>query len=243
MSDKSHKAKLNWKQRIVRDLERVEKLLPEPAFMQGDWPEWTRLMAMELTKAAFPGVSLGNWENLSAIEVGRLVGGKQACLAELEKYELSEKEEAAVEEVLRKKWGDKAEERFMEELTFYEEKFTPAYRGAIRKAINLACAQPEHEQAAFFKGYADTVGQSPNLRMNTLMKTYFLMVLRWRDFEWLAQSGRYSARQLHDLLCKLFGAHLVGDLKTTEKMCERKGLHFRKRGRPALPGKSDSEAA
>jgi len=67
------------------------------------------------------------------------------------------------------------------------------------------------------------------------------MMFNWRAFDALAKSGKYSVRQLHEFLCRTFGSHLVGDLKKTEKMCERKGLTFRRRGRPPLPEKSETQ--
>jgi hypothetical protein len=235
----SKRKKLNWKQKVVRDLERVEHLLPEPDFMQGDWPEWANQMFGEVLKTAVPGLKFSNIDDPTADELGRFVGAKQAAIREVEEKELSEKEESLIEEFFKKQWGEKAEEKFMERLEFYERTFRPAYQRAISHALALASKQTPQEQAAFFRGYARLVEEGPDERADTTTKIYFIMSVNWRLFDSLAKSGTFSVRQLHEFLCKVFGSHLVGDLKKTEKMCERKGLSFRKRGRPPAPPKSD----
>lgn len=237
------KLRLNWKQKIVRDLERVETLLPEPACVQGEWPEWTKQMATELAKTTIPKVNCGKLDDLTAMEVGRIVGVKQAAMSEVEEVGMTEKQEEALERLLKDRWGDKAEENFLEHIKLITEKFFPAYERAIRRSINSASKQPPQQQADFFRGYSEMVGERPDARSTTTTKIYFFMILYWREIDALAKSGRYSVRQLHDLLCGIFGAHLVGDRKNIEKMCERKGLHFRGRGRPCLPEKSDIKAA
>jgi hypothetical protein len=242
MGDSARK-KLNWKQKIVRDLERVEHLFPEPDFMQGDWPEWARQMFAEVLKVAVPGVKFSNVDDPTANEAGRFVGVKQAAMREVEGLEMSEKQAEALERLLKKQWGEKVEEKFMEHMRFMEETFCPAYERAITKAITLASKQEPQEQAEFFKGYSQMVAERPDARASTMTRIYCVMVVNWRLFDALAKSGKYSVRQLHDLLCKIFGSHLVGDLKNTEKMCERKGLSFRHRGRPPLPEKSDIQPA
>jgi hypothetical protein len=199
-------------------------------------------MAMEFGKAMFPRVDLNKWDDLTAVEVGRVVGAKQAALSEMETREMTEKEAEALERLLTKQWGDKAEEKFLEQIAFAEEQWVPAYKRAVTRVFTSARKQTPREQADFFKGYADTVWEMPDARSTTTTKIYMFMVLYWREFEALAKSGRFSVRHLHDLLCKLFGSHLVGDRKNIEKMCERKGLHFRGRGRPGLPEKSDTKA-
>lgn len=227
----------------MRDLGRVEKLWPEPLFLQDDLPEWTVQMAVEFMKAAVPGVKLSNLEDPTANELGRFVGVKKASMRELEGIELTDKQWEDLERLLIKKWGEKAEEKFVEHLRFVAETFCPAYERAITTAITLASKQASKEQAEFFKGYSEVVAESPDARADTTIRIYWIMVLNWRLFEFLRQSGKYSVRQLHELLCQIFGSHLVGDLKKTEKMCERKGLSFRRRGRPRLPEKSDTKPA
>jgi hypothetical protein len=239
----SEKPKLNWKQKILRDLGRVENLLPEAEFMQDDWPDWVQQMACEYAKTAFPRVNFAKLDDPTANEVGRIVGVKQAAASALDDIELTEKQAEALGRLLVTKWGEKAEEKFMEYLKLFAEGFLPAYERSIRRALASASKQTPREQAEFFKGYAQMVDERPDARATTTTRIYFVMVLHWRLFETLAESGKYSVRELHDLLCKIFGAHLVGDLKTTEKMCERKGLHFRRRGRPVRSDKSDIKAA
>jgi hypothetical protein len=114
MKEKQQKKPLNWKQKILRDLAHVENLLPEPDFIQDDWPEWARQMGIEIMRAIIPGVGSTILEDPSAHEVGRFVDAKEAAIIYAETVELTEKELEALEKLLVKKWGEKAEEKFME---------------------------------------------------------------------------------------------------------------------------------
>jgi hypothetical protein len=243
MTTITRRVKLNWKQKILRDLERVEKLQPELTCIVDDWPEWARQMAVEFCKTAIPRVNFGKWDDLTANEVGRCVGVKQAAIAQSEHIEMTAKQEEAVERLLISVWGEKTEEKMMEQIKFYEEKFFPAYERAVRRALAAASRQTPREQADFFKGFSQMVGENPDARANSSTRIYFFMILFWRQIEAAANSGRFSVSQLHTVLCQVFGSHIVGDKKRIEKMCERKGLHFRKRGRPVVPDKSDTKAA
>ena len=243
MNKSRGRKKLNWRQKIMRDLERVERLLPEENFMQGDWPEWVRQMFAEVLKATVPRANWCSPEEPTAGEVGRFVGVKAASMGELEGFELSEKQEAVLERLLEKQWDKKMQRKFLRYVKTWVEKFYPAYKGALSRAILLASKQPLQEQAEFFKSYAQMVGMRPDMRADTTTRIYYLMVVNWREFERLRESGKYSTRQLHEWLCRIFGSHLVGDLKKTEKMCQRKGLSFRRPGRPSLTENSDIKPA
>src|SRR5258708_2732444 len=126
-NNKQSRKKLNWKQKIVRELERVENLLPQPQFMQDDWPEWTKQMARELFNTVVPGMKCGNPNDPTANELGRLVAVKRASMRDVEEWEPTDKEWEAFEKLLERQWGEKAEEKFMEQLEFMEKTFFPAY--------------------------------------------------------------------------------------------------------------------
>ncbi len=39
---------MDWKEQIMREVERVENLVPAPLWFNGDWPQWVKNLAMEL---------------------------------------------------------------------------------------------------------------------------------------------------------------------------------------------------
>lgn len=242
MTAETKRKKVGWKEKVLRNLEKVEDLLPEVDCMQGKWPDWVQQMAVEVARVAVPGVKLGK-EDLTANELGRLIGTKAAAIREVETLDMNEKQAEALERLLTAQWGEEAEEKFMAYLKLVEGKLCPAYERSIRSALAIASKQTPKEQAEFFKGYSSMIGENPDARQNSSTQIYFFMILYWKAIEAARQSGRYSVSQLHAVLCQIYGAHLVGDKKRIEKMCERKGLHFRKPGRPALPEKSDTKAA
>ena len=60
-----------------------------------------------------------------------------------------------------------------------------------------------------------------------LKEEFFPNILRGFKF-----AVTLALEQEYRILCKIFGTHVVGDLKRIEKMCQRLDLHLGRRGRP-----------
>jgi hypothetical protein len=111
--------------------------------------------------------------------------------------------------------------------------FFVATEDAIQKAVCLAVEQEYSESASFFVAFskafamkpADVAGSNFH-RTNT--KVYWLLLRGWKSVQYFR-----SVRELQQALCRHLEPHMVGDVKRIEKMCQRLGLHFGPRGRPA----------
>ena len=84
----------------------------------------------------------------------------------------------------------------------------------------------------FLLGFSDAFSRKPRTFKlgntgNTTAEIYVFMLSFWQAIENLD-----SVRQLHEVLVKVFGASRIGEQKRIEKICQRMGLIFRKRGRP-----------
>jgi hypothetical protein len=96
---------------------------------------------------------------------------------------------------------------------------------ALKFAFGLGIEQEYHACARFFAAFGRAIERRPSSegdigRTNT--KIYIVLLVAWRSVEKLG-----SVPMLHRVLCKIFGNHVVGDLKRVEKICERIGLSYR----------------
>jgi hypothetical protein len=91
-----------------------------------------------------------------------------------------------------------------------------------------------NELSEFYRGYAvglEGIGICASTdRSDLASEIYFALVSWWRFVVRFK-----SLTELHEWLTKILGEQKVGDRKRVEKICERIGLKFRKRGRPRNP--------
>jgi hypothetical protein len=112
------------------------------------------------------------------------------------------------------------------------DKWYPALRRLAKRALCSCVDQPYDDMKEFLLAYAGAFAQKPSGPGsgnfgNTAFEIYNFMLLYWRIVERLD-----SVHHLHEVLVKVFGPYRSGDLKRTEKICQRIGLHYRKAGRP-----------
>jgi hypothetical protein len=100
----------------------------------------------------------------------------------------------------------------------------------MKFALKLAIEQEYRPCSKFFAAFGRAIEWRVSSigdieRTNT--RIYMLLLVAWESVENLG-----SVRALHMALCRVFGNHMVGQLKRVEKMCQRLGLSFGPRGRP-----------
>jgi len=217
-----------WLRRIVARMERARKKLPEPYWLTGEWPTWVTNVARELGTGLFPTAKLKVGPNWTPGEVGAILG-QQIAYAEADLPELCNGKRPQWRE-MRKLFGKDIKKRVETFARKWERDFLPDRVRAIKFALSLALVQDYHESARFFAAFGRAIQRKPSRagdigRTSTQIYVFFLIF--WRSVEKLK-----SVRELHTVLCKIFGSHLVGDLKRVEKMCQRLELRFAQRGRP-----------
>jgi hypothetical protein len=69
-----------WLRRIVARMERAENKLPEPHWLNGQWPKWVKNVGRELAKTFYPTAKLKVSVNWEPGEVGAILGQRIAYL-------------------------------------------------------------------------------------------------------------------------------------------------------------------
>lgn len=112
----------------------------------------------------------------------------------------------------------------------------------IKMANSLARKYSGRDESDFHRGLSDGLrglGRgAPGDRSTDATDVYLLLVIWWRFVARLS-----SVTQLHNLAVRCLGPARAGEKKRIEKLCQRIGLTFRKRGRPKkirhLPPRAD----
>jgi hypothetical protein len=121
----------------------------------------------------------------------------------------------------------------LEEAEEHLKEYHPVVLRAARRCMTIALRQPLKDAKEFIgglwkaleKGSIDARGSL--IGATTATEFYWVLL-------WIGPRLQYQVRSmnhLHQLCRNWFGAR-AGDLKTTEKRCQRIDLHFRNRGRP-----------
>jgi len=108
----------------------------------------------------------------------------------------------------------------------------PALRRLAKRALCSCMDQPYDDMKEFLLAYSAAFAQKPtgpglSSFGSSAIEIYNFMLFYWRIIDRLK-----SVHHLHEVLVKVFGPYRTGDLKRTEKICQRIGLHYRKPGRP-----------
>ena len=120
-------------------------------------------------------------------------------------------------------------EEFLTKLT---DDWHPALRRLAKTALCSCVDQPYGDMKEFLLAFSAAYAQKPigpglGSFGSSAIEIYNFMLFYWRIIDRLN-----SVHHLHEVLVKVFGPYRTGDLKRTEKICQRIGLHYRKPGRP-----------
>jgi hypothetical protein len=216
----------SWLIEIVTLLELAERFMPEPYWLQGDFPPWVQTVAREVAKSYFPVAKLKAGKAWEPGEVGAMVGHQVAYwqwTCEL----LSAKSENEPDlDTLKKVFGDDIEERAVKFISTLAEDTIPAFMAALKFALSRACDQDYHVMCRFFGAFGRAIHRKPS-SINDIGRTtfliYLILLMSWRTVENLG-----SIPNLHRTLkkCIYLKPDVVGDIKRVEKMCERIGLSY-----------------
>lgn len=233
-----------WLQSIVDRFALIENIFPDMEFMRGDWPPWAQNVAREIAKALYPTAHIKVGRRWEIGEVGALVGQDIAYFDSFVSALESQQSVDVKWDQVRKVFGDDVEQRVEDFARKMIDEYFPAFTSAVQFSLSLAAEQEYVAMKRFFKAFTRALERRPAVvgdvgRTNT--RLYWVLLLSWRRVEELG-----SIPELHRRLCHtvFLGAHLVGDLKRVEKICERIGLSYREiAGRRERAGNPDSTVA
>jgi hypothetical protein len=220
---------VNWIEQIDAELEKLEEGFYWP--VSDDSPEYLKNAERQIAKAAIPTAKLKPGAELTARLMGTFVGHKLAYVKPF-----------AEGLTLAKRLPEKTPERLREVLAEAERSVNEYYPRVLRtveRCIALACSQPLREAAQFFSGMARALEKgSLDARGGLAGATTAT------DFYWILicigprlTNEVRSLAHMHQLCVRWFGQR-AGDLKTTEKRCERIGLSFSKKKAARMTPKS-----
>ena len=211
-----------WRRQIARWFDACESKLPEPVFLQGEFPEWVKRLSRELMSTLFPEAKLKVGAEWGTRELGAVIGHQLAYC-----HALDELPSVPARRVFGK-LDKKTRARAMRHI----KRFTECRALAVQQSLALVSCQSYADATEFFTAFAKALNRKPvdadasNFHRTTT-RVYWIMLLGWRSVEKLR-----SVRELQQALCRCLEPYVVGDIKRIEKICQRLGLRLGKPGRP-----------
>lgn len=107
-----------------------------------------------------------------------------------------------------------------------------ALRRLAKRALVSCVDQSYPDMRDFLSAYSAAFARKPTSFGYDSFGSSAFEIYLYMVWHWQAIANLNSVRELHDLLLKQLGPQRAGELKRTEKICQRIGLHYRKAGRP-----------
>lgn len=216
-----------WYQSCWDELGGHSQAVPQPHWLEGDWPDWVANAGREIAKTFFPVAQLKSDGEMSPRILGGILGHQIAAVNALcETLQDPEPAAKGIAHALQPKGG--FPDTFAESFAGYFEHMAEVMKRACAGAIEADYA----ECAEFFSAFADGMKQTPNELERTNTRIILTLLIGWRTFVQFP-----SIRAVHEAFCKGMGVRLVGNLKRFEKMCQRIGFKVRGKGRPKTVAK------
>jgi hypothetical protein len=220
-----------WLRRLADEYIKLESSMPVINFLPDEGcPKWVENIERQMGATLFPVAKLKEEFKLTPRRLAAIIGHQCAIAvwmmewldAELENPKLVDGSKFTPEEIQQG-------EKFIIKLG---DEWYPALRRLAKRALASCVDQPYDDMKDFLLAYSSAFAQKPAGRGlgsigNSAIEIYNFMLVYWRVVERLE-----SVRHLHEVLVKVFGPYRTGDLKRTEKICQRIDLHYRKPGRP-----------
>jgi len=224
------KQRIRWLKGLARDFEKTEQYFPTVILPDKDYPEWVGNVGREIGAVMLPLAKVKDPNTLTTKHMGGLLGHScamavwtvEGLFETVKKAELEAKNSTAEPDLEFEELPDKL--RF--------DKWYEAMRRAAKKALRSTVDQSFEDMSEFLLSFSNAFARKPKTFKlgelgNTTFEIYLFLLLCWQFVERLN-----SVHHLHEQLVKVFGPYRTGDLKRTEKICQRIGLHYRKPGRP-----------
>jgi hypothetical protein len=187
---------------------------------KGVWPPWVKKMGIATLRGFAPTTKESDWISIFDWIKGSLAGvtvslppgtqGKFAGVAFAFAKVIEE------DPTLTEMFGDESGDP----MTF------------VNVLVTEALVLPRCEAESFFREFDHTLSatsgeNNPLFSLSGATMLYVRLLILWPYVETFT-----SAKQLHRFLCNQYGKHVIGGLKRIEKICQRFGMKFARRGRP-----------
>jgi hypothetical protein len=210
---------MNWRGRIVAELEKIEPELNEAGFDDKDWPPYMKRAFSLIAKTITPSVQLKEGSSFTSKELGAMVGHKLAYVKPFaEGLHLTKGVTAKIPAELK---------AYFDECTALLKEYYPLVRRTVRRCLAIACEAPRVESGIFFEAFGKAL-QTGSLSEGA----HVIGATDATEFYWMLISAGptltqhvKSLRDLHECCVRLWGPR-AGDIKTTEMRCRRIGLRF-----------------
>ena len=221
-----------WLRGLAEEFVKLELSLPGINFLPDKGcPAWVEKLECEVGSAMFSTAKLKEGYELTPRRFGAILGHQCAVAVWMMEWLDQELENPQV--IDETKFTPEQFEQgaiFLRKLT---EEWYPALRELARKALASSVDQTHGDMSEFLLAYSTAFARKPSDYRwdsfgNSAFAIYNFMLMYWRLVNRLE-----SVRHLHEVLVKVFGPYRTGDLKRTEKICQRIGLSYRKPGRPS----------
>lgn len=224
----------NWLRRMADEFSKLEAAMPMENFLpETEGPPWVQNLEREVRAAMFPVAKLKEGLDLTPRRLGAILGHQCAVAVWMMDWlamELNSHQEETDQKTTPEQMDQiDAGREFIIKL---HDDWYCALRRLAKRALATCVDQTYEVMRDFLRAYADGFARKPTSHTygsfgNSSFEVYVFMLWHWQLVAKLN-----SVRELHDLLVKNLGSQRAGDLKRTEKICQRICLHYRKPGRP-----------
>jgi hypothetical protein len=225
------KRQQTWLRRLADEFIKLESAMPMANLLPDEGcPKWVENIERQVGVTMYPAAKLKEELKLTPRRLGAIIGHQCAIAVWMMEWLAGELENPQTVDAAKvtPEQLQKGED-FLIKMT---EQWYPALRRLAKRALCSCVDQPYDDMKEFLLGYAGAFAQKPSglgasSFGNTAFEIYNFMLVYWRIIDRLN-----SVHHLHEVLVKVFGPYRTGDLKRTEKICQRIDLHYRKSGRP-----------
>lgn len=187
---------------------------------RGAWPPWAKKMGIATLRSFAPTTTESDWLSffhwLNAFFSGSTVSIPPATQGKLAGAVFAFAKIIEEDPALTEMFGTESS----------------APMALAKEMFKDALALPRRDAELFFRKFhhafsASCAENSPLLSPSGAARLYLRLLILWPYVETFK-----SASQLHRFLCNQYGKQMIGGLKRIEKVCQRFGMKFARRGRP-----------
>jgi hypothetical protein len=238
-ADNLAKKQKRWLRKLADEFIKLESSMPvENLLPDTGLPKWVENLEREVGATMHPVAKLKEELKLTPKRFGAILGHQCAIAVWQMEWIAKELQKPPVEVGDYKLTPEqlKVGEEFLSKLC---DQWYPALRKLAKRALSSCVDQPYEDMKEFLLAYASAFEQKPSGSVSNIGHSAF-QIYNFMLFNWRMVDRLNSVHHLHEVLVKIFGPYRVGDLKRTEKICQRIGLSYRKAGRPKKQNNSDS---
>jgi hypothetical protein len=225
------KHRQDWLRKLADEFIKLEASMPfKDLLPENGCPRWVANLEREVGDQMYPVAQLKVEARLTPKRLGAIFG-HQCAIAVWLMEQINNELESPKEMDLSKSTPAQIEKgvEIINKLTI---DWYNALRRLAKRALATCVDQQYESMTEFLMAFATAFARKPSGpgmggMGNSALDIYNFMLFNWRIIERLN-----SVHHLHETLVKVFGPFRTGNLKRTEKICQRIELSYRNPGRP-----------